>query len=74
MYLQAVLNPLQAVFNSIVYRSWETSSYIRLPQWMSRLLPTKPGTEENRENKNWVPGMSSTHVSRLRRGKGCHEI
>ncbi|XP_063596458.1 G-protein coupled receptor 143-like [Penaeus indicus] len=39
-YLMAILNPLQAVFNSMVYRSWEAGSVISKPSWFpARLWP-----------------------------------
>ncbi|XP_063596640.1 G-protein coupled receptor 143-like [Penaeus indicus] len=39
-YLMAILNPLQAVFNSMVYRSWEAGSGISKPSWFpARLWP-----------------------------------
>ncbi|KAK8400866.1 hypothetical protein O3P69_002553 [Scylla paramamosain] len=36
-YLMAVLNPLQAVFNSMVYRRWDGSFSMSLPECLRRL-------------------------------------
>ncbi|CAL4128617.1 unnamed protein product [Meganyctiphanes norvegica] len=36
-YLMAVLNPLQAVFNSVVYRSWAPGSTILWPKWLTKI-------------------------------------
>ncbi|KAK7068804.1 hypothetical protein SK128_003852 [Halocaridina rubra] len=37
-YLMAVLNPLQAVFNCMVYRAWDSGSVIRRPSWFPQLF------------------------------------
>ncbi|XP_064118344.1 G-protein coupled receptor 143-like [Macrobrachium nipponense] len=37
-YLMAILNPLQAVFNCMVYRAWDTGSVITRPGWFPQIL------------------------------------
>ncbi|XP_037779562.1 G-protein coupled receptor 143-like [Penaeus monodon] len=52
-YLMAILNPLQAVFNSMVYRSWEAGSEISKPSWLpSRLWPKHSSQQLEVPNAN----------------------
>ncbi|XP_076028359.1 G-protein coupled receptor 143-like [Oratosquilla oratoria] len=45
-YFMAILNPLQAVFNCVVYRSWDTSGRIRLPVWFSSRISGRHHEEQ----------------------------